>query len=160
MDYKSPSTRIEREVPEYARLYYQRLMPCMFVTLFGCMAVLLLANLADWPGRLIVGKGLLALILVPSVYSFALILIPQSVWIFVVLKWERRLLERLKAAEYKLCPKCGYPLRGLTGKTSCPECGAACDVENVEADWRAFRPKMINHFRRLSSLLKRLIPHP
>ena len=68
------------------------------------------------------------------------------VLVFIAANWEKRLMSRLEEAEYRLCPQCGHRLTGLTGSTACPECGAPCEVKQVQSTWRAFRPIMIGPF--------------
>lgn len=63
-----------------------------------------------------------------------------GVWVSAVWLWERRLMRRLRAADYKLCPRCGFVLMGHEGSFNCPECGATCDLAGIQAAWRSFRP--------------------
>jgi uncharacterized protein with PIN domain len=52
-------------------------------------------------------------------------------------KWVRRLLSRARAAEYRICPKCGYDLRSCAEVGSCPECGTVYDPQWLERTWEA-----------------------
>ncbi len=70
-------------------------------------------------------------------------LLSMLVLVYVVQKPYRQLMKRLVAADFKLCPECGYRLTGLSDQTDCPECGTACDLEEVEAMWRGFRTKIV-----------------
>ena len=67
--------------------------------------------------------------------SVLLGLFASTVWL-----WERRLMRRLRAADYKLCPQCGFVLMGHKGSFNCPECGEACDLDKIQAAWRSFHP--------------------
>ncbi|MCZ6850635.1 MAG: hypothetical protein O7F17_03245, partial [Planctomycetota bacterium] len=62
--------------------------------------------------------------------------------VLLVTLWDKRMRRRLEAADYMLCPECGYQLTGLSGETACPECGVPCDIEQVVKAWRAYRPKI------------------
>ena len=63
-------------------------------------------------------------------------------WVVVICEWEKRLVQRLRANDYKLCPNCGFQLTGHEGRCHCPECGTACDLDEVQAAWRSFRPRI------------------
>ncbi len=63
-------------------------------------------------------------------------------WVVVICQWEKRLVQRLRADDYKLCPDCGFQLTGHEGLCTCPECGTACDLDEVQAAWRSFRPRI------------------
>ncbi|MCZ6651848.1 MAG: hypothetical protein O7D91_02340 [Planctomycetota bacterium] len=65
-----------------------------------------------------------------------------SLWLAAIVLWEKRLMRRLRAADYKLCPHCGYLLTAREGKFNCPECGTACDINKIQAAWRSFRPRV------------------
>lgn len=58
--------------------------------------------------------------------------------LYIGLRSPRRLIQRLKSSDFKLCPKCGYQLTGLTGKICCPECGLQIDIEQMETQWRRY----------------------
>jgi len=74
-----------------------------------------------------------------SAMSFGLV-VSGGLWVAAIRWWEKRLLQQLRAADYKLCPQCRFVLKGHKGDCNCPECGEACDVEMVQAAWRSFRP--------------------
>ena len=63
----------------------------------------------------------------------------MPVLMYLALRSHKRLVKRLESADFQLCPKCGYPLTGLTGKTCCPECGLELNVGQVESAWRRYR---------------------
>ena len=63
-----------------------------------------------------------------------------GLWLAVIVLWEKRLVQKLRAADFKLCPHCGYVLRAHKGEFNCPECGTACDIDKIQAAWRSFRP--------------------
>lgn len=65
-----------------------------------------------------------------------------SLWLAAIVLWEKRLVQKLRAADYKLCPHCGFELTGHEGRINCPECGTACDLNDVQAAWRSFRPRV------------------
>ncbi|MCH7797618.1 MAG: hypothetical protein IID28_04115 [Planctomycetes bacterium] len=67
--------------------------------------------------------------------SVLLGLLISALWL-----WERRLMQRLRAADYKLCPQCGFVLMGHKGSFNCPECGEACDLARIQTAWRSFHP--------------------
>ncbi len=57
-----------------------------------------------------------------------------------IVLWEKRLVQKLRAADYKLCLHCGYVLKAHKGGFNCPECGKACDIDKIQAAWGSFRP--------------------
>ncbi len=122
-----------RDAPSFVRRVYWKLI-LSHVGLFAGVIVILVANVQEVLGLWwsLVVFGTLATIL------------PLS--IFVGAQWEKRLMARLEAAAYMLCPKCGHRLTGLTGRTACPECGAACEITKVQDDWRAFHPRILGPF--------------
>ncbi len=61
-------------------------------------------------------------------------------WLFPIVWWEKRLVKKLRAADYKLCPHCRYDLRGHESLFKCPECETACDIDKIQDAWRSFRP--------------------
>ena len=65
-----------------------------------------------------------------------------SLWFSTIILWEMRLVKKLRAADYKLCPHCGYMLTAHEGEFNCPECGKACDIDKIQAAWRSFRPRV------------------
>lgn len=78
---------------------------------------------------------------IPIAVPTALLLILVLSMLLIV-RGERRLVARLKASNYSLCPHCGYSLRGHAGQVSCPECGTVSEIEDIETKWRAFRPRI------------------
>ena len=47
----------------------------------------------------------------------------------------RRFEQRVRDADFALCLRCGYPLRGLPPKHDCPECGTAYELNEVRKTW-------------------------
>ncbi len=45
--------------------------------------------------------------------------------------------KELRAVDFKMCPQCGYLLKGLPDVHTCPECGTAYDIEEVKKNWDA-----------------------
>ena len=70
--------------------------------------------------------------------------VSAGLWVAAIAAWEKRLLKQLRAADYKLCPLCRFVLKGHKGDCNCPECGEACDLDKIQADWRSFRPMIRN----------------
>jgi len=66
----------------------------------------------------------------------------MGLWLIAIGQWEKRLVQQLRANDYKLCPSCGFQLTGHDGRCMCPECGTACDLDKVQAAWRSFRPRI------------------
>jgi hypothetical protein len=79
-----------------------------------------------------------------TMWTFSAIMFGLAVsgglWVAAIGRWEKRLLQQLRAADYKLCPQCRFVLKGHQGDCNCPECGEACDLDMVQAAWRSFRP--------------------
>ncbi len=120
---------------------------------FGVMMFLALAMAlsSTWSGVVqswTAGLGTTLKVIVTLAASFVPILVLTIVWLVIVIRWERRTLERLEAADFRLCPKCSYPLKGHTGSINCPECGTHCDVETVQRAWRGFKPRISGLVRR------------
>lgn len=128
------SYRAARDAPPLARRHYRRWF-------FVGMLMVVLTNSAVIP--LIFYKVSLRW----SFVIFGLWGLSMIVLIFLALRSHKRLVKRLESSEFKLCPKCGYPLTGLTGKTCCPECGVKVDIEKVESDWRRYRSARSLPFR-------------
>ena len=42
---------------------------------------------------------------------------------------------RFRAAAFRVCLDCSYPLKGLADAGGCPECGAAFDIAAVRREW-------------------------
>ena len=43
----------------------------------------------------------------------------------------------VESYDYQVCPSCNYPLKGLPIKHTCPECGKAYDLNDVQRTWAA-----------------------
>lgn len=50
---------------------------------------------------------------------------------------QRRLHAQLQAASFRLCPGCGYDLRGVGEAGCCPECSRPFQAESLIEDWAA-----------------------
>ncbi len=48
---------------------------------------------------------------------------------------KKRLESKVRAFDYKLCLQCGFPLVGLPGQHTCPECGQAYEVDQLRREW-------------------------
>jgi len=48
---------------------------------------------------------------------------------------EASVRRRLKAAGYRLCPRCGYDLSGLGDEGACPECGRGFLAASLAEQW-------------------------
>lgn len=119
------SYRWWRDAPPLARRHYWRwIIVCLL--LLGII-------LATWPINLykVAGRW--------SFAFYGLWALSMPVLMYFALESHKRLVKRLQSAGFKLCPSCGYPLTGLTGKTCCPECGLELDVDQVESAWRRYR---------------------
>jgi len=47
-----------------------------------------------------------------------------------------RLRRELEESDLLLCLTCGYCLKGLPDRHTCPECGTAFDAPSVQAQWK------------------------
>ena len=47
----------------------------------------------------------------------------------------RRLMKRVRAEGYAVCPVCGYNLRDLPDEHTCPECGLVYHLKVIERVW-------------------------
>lgn len=56
--------------------------------------------------------------------------------LYAILRW-RRIRRTAIASSGQLCPDCGYLLVGLPDTGSCPECGRAYVMSEVQARWMA-----------------------
>ena len=53
----------------------------------------------------------------------------------------RRYVQTVREVEYRVCPNCEYPLQGLPGEGSCPECGRAYELDALRGQWeKAVKP--------------------
>jgi hypothetical protein len=141
-----------RSIPELVTRYYKRRMPWVFLITFGGMT--LAAGPWVWTERIrsmTCGLGFAW----NTAVSLAALMLPFAIWFAVVVTWERRLMRRLGAAGYRLCPRCGYCLVAREGCIACPECGRACEVSEVERSWRAFRPRISGVVDAVLSLFER-----
>ena len=119
----------ESDAPRFVRRFYWRMIP-LLLPLVVALCSVNLWNLGStdpfgpWP----IPPGLVVVLVLAFLWASAMNL------------WEKRLVKRLRAADYKLCPHCGYVLSGHEGAFDCPECGIACDLDKIHAVWRSFRP--------------------
>lgn len=126
--------------------FYRRMTPCTFIALFGGMGLMMSSMFIGWPFVFPIRAGFMGLfVITPLLSMVSVVLLPVGV-IALMIRWEMRLMSRLKEACFKLCPHCGYPLTKATGDTTCPECGASCNIPKLEASWRAFRPRLGSTF--------------
>ncbi len=51
---------------------------------------------------------------------------------------EHRLKKSVAEANLRICPSCGYSLKGLDCSGNCPECGKAFSTGSLLRDWKAF----------------------
>ena len=129
MNQKPSSYSWWRDAPPLVRRHYRR---CLVISVAMC-GLIMASSLID----------LVELIGPRWTKVFAGVwILSMPVLLYVVLKPYMRLMKRIEAADYKLCPECGYQLTGLSGETACPECGVPCNIEQVVNAWRAFRPKI------------------
>ena len=49
----------------------------------------------------------------------------------------RRFVQTVREAEYRVCPTCGYPLKGLADAGNCPECGEAYELDALREQWES-----------------------
>ena len=54
----------------------------------------------------------------------------------VVVVYSFRRSRSIKLAEYKVCFRCGYELRGLDASGNCPECGRAYEFAALARKWK------------------------
>lgn len=134
MNQKNSSYLAVRDAPHIARRHYKR---WIFVSIL--MFVLINSAVIPFVVYDVDRKW--------SFVYFGLWGLSMIILIFIALQSHRQLVKRLEASDYKLCPKCGYQLKGLAGKTCCPECGLELDVEEVESQWRRYRAARPMPFR-------------
>jgi predicted amidophosphoribosyltransferase len=47
-----------------------------------------------------------------------------------------KVLQELLEHDHQLCTACGYPLKALLDRRTCPECGTPFDPDGVRANWK------------------------
>ena len=93
-----------------------------------------LESFDDNPGAPLVMPPLLSLI--PGVLILCVLLLVGSVVAGALIFWSnRRLIKRVRAEGYGVCPVCGYTLRDLPDEHTCPECGLMYHLKAVELVW-------------------------
>lgn len=120
----------QRDAPRFVRRFYWRMIPLPLPLGVALFTAPLLK-----PG-----------VLPPfGFWSFTavmfVVVVLAVLWAWAMSLWEKRFVQRLRAAAYRLCPQCGFVLTGHEGSFNCPECGEACDLDKIQAAWRSFRPK-------------------
>lgn len=74
--------------------------------------------------------------LMPGVLILCVLLLVGSAVAAGLIFWaNRRLMKRVRAEGYALCPVCGYALRDLPDEHTCPECGLMYHLSAVEQVW-------------------------
>ena len=53
----------------------------------------------------------------------------------------RRLLEKVRACGYRVCPECHYSLVGSPDEGCCPECGEAYGLKHLAYIWESEKPR-------------------
>ena len=117
-----------RDPSRIVRRFYLR----MFLPMLLVSVVLITAGLLKVPRIWPIGDAMPAVMI-----GMVVVLI---LWLAAIVLWEKRLVQKLRAADYKLCPHCRYDLRGHESLFKCPECETACDIDKIQAAWRSFRP--------------------
>ena len=128
--------------PEFVRRRYKRIS----LLLFGIAFAPSFANVAAHMSWLGSPRSALATHL--GLALSALSLAAVAVIAVLTVRWENQLVAQLTECAGRLCPHCAYPLADRSGPTVCPECGTACDMEEVERSWREFRPRFRSVFAR------------
>ncbi len=118
-----------RDPSRIVRRFYMR----MFLPMLLVSVVLITTGLLKVPQISQIGDATFAAVMIGMGVFF-------SLWLFAIVLWEKRLVKKLRAADYKLCPHCRYDLTGHESLFKCPECGKACDIGKIQAAWRSFRP--------------------
>jgi hypothetical protein len=55
---------------------------------------------------------------------------------FIVARYSRRITNRAKSWDSKMCKHCGYDLREIPEPGPCPECGKAFDLVKLQNYWK------------------------
>jgi predicted RNA-binding Zn-ribbon protein involved in translation (DUF1610 family) len=116
--------------PPYVRRFYwlMGILPLVVAVL-----LILAGILHDYLPRLgFVTSGSIAI----GVVGFAVL------WLSMFGVREKRLMQRLRAADYKVCLHCAFDLTGHTGQSKCPECGKAFDIIESQTSWRSWQPRV------------------
>ena len=127
---RQPGYRWWRDAPKLVRRFYWR----MFLPPVIVPVVLITVGLRK--------RSLPRMEFVTLAAVVVAVAVLLGLWLYAIGHWEKRLVRRLRGADYRLCPHCGFALAGHEGRCNCPECGTSCDLDKVQAAWRSFRPRI------------------
>jgi len=73
--------------------------------------------------------------------AIALVLLLPIIWAIAPRVALRRWRRHLEAEGWHCCLECGYSLHGLPSPHTCPECGTAYDLSELETAWQEWARK-------------------
>ncbi len=118
--WRDPSRIVRRF---YMRMFLPMLLVAVLSTTAGLLKLPHIWPIGDAMPAVMIGMGVVLIL-----------------WLSAIVLWEKRLVQKLRAADYKLCPHCRYDLTGHESLFNCPECGEAYDIKKIQAAWKSFRP--------------------
>ncbi len=65
------------------------------------------------------------------------IIATQLLMVALLRKEQRRAKAVVEAADFKICPRCRYSLKGLDDQGDCPECGRRYSQDELRRTWTA-----------------------